>query len=177
VPLCRLGPSGRPRVWIPFELCNACCIAVPSRDRTRWFHALFDKVARSDVMWRAWVDVATNQGAPGIVPTGAVRYRGVPYSCGQPLGVAGPNPCGRPTEVRMASLAGSSRAAHRAPRCRPICLPSALRSPRAEAQGFHLKPGRRHHQRAASPSAAPCDRRLPSEIGLIDPVMVFAFSR
>jgi RNA-directed DNA polymerase len=36
------------------------------QDRTRRFHALFDKVTRSDVMWRAWVDVATNQGAPGI---------------------------------------------------------------------------------------------------------------
>jgi len=36
------------------------------QDRTRRFHALFDKLARSDVMWRAWVDVATNQGAPGI---------------------------------------------------------------------------------------------------------------
>jgi group II intron reverse transcriptase/maturase len=36
------------------------------QNRTRRFHALHDKVARSDVMWRAWVDVATNQGAPGV---------------------------------------------------------------------------------------------------------------
>jgi group II intron reverse transcriptase/maturase len=35
------------------------------QDCTRRFHALFDKLTRSDVMWRAWVDVATNQGAPG----------------------------------------------------------------------------------------------------------------
>jgi len=36
------------------------------QDRKRRFHALFDKLTRSDVMWRAWVDVAINQGAPGV---------------------------------------------------------------------------------------------------------------
>jgi len=36
------------------------------QDRARRFHALFDKVVRSDVMWRAWVDVASNQGAAGV---------------------------------------------------------------------------------------------------------------
>ena len=36
------------------------------QDPTRRFHAIYDKLARSDVMWQAWANVATNQGAPGI---------------------------------------------------------------------------------------------------------------
>jgi group II intron reverse transcriptase/maturase len=36
------------------------------QDQKRRFHALYDKLTRSDVMWKAWRDVAKNGGAPGI---------------------------------------------------------------------------------------------------------------
>jgi group II intron reverse transcriptase/maturase len=49
------------------------------QDPTRRFHALYDKLARGDVMWRAWVDVATNAGAPGVdgVSIAAIEADGV----------------------------------------------------------------------------------------------------
>jgi RNA-directed DNA polymerase len=49
------------------------------QDPSRRFHALYDKVARSDVMWRAWVDVCTNGGAPGVdgVSVDAIAESGV----------------------------------------------------------------------------------------------------
>ena len=36
------------------------------QDGQRRFHSLFDKCFRSDVLWKAWVDVRSNGGAPGV---------------------------------------------------------------------------------------------------------------
>ena len=48
------------------------------QDPERRFHAIYDKLARGDVMWRAWIDVCTNAGAPGVdgVSIGAIEADG-----------------------------------------------------------------------------------------------------
>ena len=38
-------------------------------DPGRRFHSLWDKILRRDVLWRAWIAVRRNDGAPGIDKT------------------------------------------------------------------------------------------------------------
>jgi RNA-directed DNA polymerase len=36
------------------------------RSKTRHFHALYDRIYRSDVLWKAWMRVRSNRGAAGV---------------------------------------------------------------------------------------------------------------
>ena len=79
------GPSEGPRPYHALEgegEAGECLMANGTQDKvqelqdklyqaaklspTRRFHALYDKVCRRDFLWRAWLDVAVNGGAPGV---------------------------------------------------------------------------------------------------------------
>lgn len=55
------------------------------RSGTRRFHALYDRIVRPDVLWRAWVEVRGNRGSPGVdgVSIEDVERHGVEAYLGQ----------------------------------------------------------------------------------------------
>jgi hypothetical protein len=58
--------SGSRVVRDPVRALQHALYRAAKADPGRRFHALYDKVSRSDVLWRAWVAVRRNNGAPGI---------------------------------------------------------------------------------------------------------------
>jgi group II intron reverse transcriptase/maturase len=62
----RLVPPRWDPEWIRFVPCQHALYRSAKADPGRRFHALRDKVYRRDVLWRAWVAVRRNDGAPGI---------------------------------------------------------------------------------------------------------------
>ena len=76
------NPTDRKRVVVPRDKVRALqhtLYRAAKVDPGRQFHALWDKVLRRDVLWRAWVAVRRNDGAPGIdkFTLGAVEEYGV----------------------------------------------------------------------------------------------------
>jgi RNA-directed DNA polymerase len=88
-------PADPVRVW------QHALYRAAKADPGRRFHALRDKIYRRDVLWRAWVTVYRNGGAPGIdqITLAEVERCGVDRlleeSAGESCGRAGIGPCRR----------------------------------------------------------------------------------
>ena len=58
--------SGRGVPADPVRALQHALYRAAKADPGRRFHALYDKIRRRDVLWRAWAAVRRNNGAPGI---------------------------------------------------------------------------------------------------------------
>jgi group II intron reverse transcriptase/maturase len=66
------SPTDRGSVVVPRDKVRALqhtLYRAAKADPGRRFHTLWDKVLRGDVLWRAWVAVRANNGAPGVDKT------------------------------------------------------------------------------------------------------------
>ena len=77
--------QGSPVAGDPVRALQHALYRAAKADPGRRFHALYDKVSRSDVLWRAWVAVRRNNGAPGIdkITLGQVEEYGVTRLLGE----------------------------------------------------------------------------------------------
>ena len=77
--------SGRGVPADPVRALQHALYRAAKADPGRRFHALYDKVRRRDVLWRAWAAVRSNNGAPGIdkITLAAVEEYGVDRLLGE----------------------------------------------------------------------------------------------
>ena len=77
--------SGRGIPADPVRALQHALYRAAKADPGRRFHALYDKVRRRDVLWRAWAAVRRNNGAPGIdkITLAAVEEYGVDRLLGE----------------------------------------------------------------------------------------------
>jgi RNA-directed DNA polymerase len=122
-------------------------------DPGRRFHALYDKVHRRDVMWRAWGQVRRNNGAPGIdqITLADVEQYGVTRLLGE-LEAELKAGAYRPLPARRVFIPkpGSDE---RRPLSIPAVAASASADPARQRQATPADPAptaRRHHYRAES---------------------------
>ena len=66
MPFRLVPPSWGLRLWITVRALQHALYRAAKADPGRRFHTLRDKVYRRDVLWRGWVAVRRNDGAPGI---------------------------------------------------------------------------------------------------------------
>ncbi|GAA4475873.1 hypothetical protein GCM10023170_099040 [Phytohabitans houttuyneae] len=60
------SPAAGGSIFDPVRALQHALYRAAKADPGRRFHALRDKVCHRDVLWRAWVAVRRNDGAPGI---------------------------------------------------------------------------------------------------------------
>jgi RNA-directed DNA polymerase len=58
--------KGQPHPFEPSRQLQRKLYQAAKRSRNRRFHALYDRIFRPDILWRAWREVRANGGSAGI---------------------------------------------------------------------------------------------------------------